>query len=126
MGYCPWGRKRVGHDLVTKQQQPLFLSNWNPSPETQAKKSILESNFVTCFWVILGSPMSRHQYTIKCVLILLGKLLREKLGMELGKVNGSSDYDTGLSQEKERGEKGLVSESKGCSQFNMSRLWKCL
>ena len=126
VGYCPWGHKRVGHDLVTKQQQPLFLSNWNPSPETQAKKSILESNFVTCFWVILGSPMSRHQYTIKCVLILLGKLLREKLGMELGKVNGSSDYDTGLSQEKERGEKGLVSESKGCSQFNMSRLWKCL
>ena len=26
---------------------------------------------------------------------LLGKLLREKLGMELGKVKGSSDYDTG-------------------------------
>ena len=21
MGYSPWGRKRVGHDLVTKQQQ---------------------------------------------------------------------------------------------------------
>ena len=20
-GYSPWGRKRVGHDLVTKQQQ---------------------------------------------------------------------------------------------------------
>ena len=21
-GYSPWGRKRVGHDLVTQQQQP--------------------------------------------------------------------------------------------------------
>jgi len=21
MGYSPWGRKRIGHDLVTKQQQ---------------------------------------------------------------------------------------------------------
>ena len=24
MGYSPWGRKSVGHDLVTKQQQSLL------------------------------------------------------------------------------------------------------
>ena len=24
-GYSPWGHKRVGHDLVIKQQQLLFL-----------------------------------------------------------------------------------------------------
>ena len=23
-GYSPWGHKRVGHDLVTKQQQTMF------------------------------------------------------------------------------------------------------
>jgi len=23
-GYSPWGRKRVSHDLMTKQQQPLL------------------------------------------------------------------------------------------------------
>ena len=25
MGYSPWGHKRVGHDLVTKQQQPSII-----------------------------------------------------------------------------------------------------
>ena len=24
VGYSPWGRKRAGHDLATKQQQGLF------------------------------------------------------------------------------------------------------
>ena len=24
-GYSPWGRKRVGHDLVTKQKQQLVI-----------------------------------------------------------------------------------------------------
>ena len=24
MGYSPWGRKRVGHNLVTKQQQQIL------------------------------------------------------------------------------------------------------
>ena len=26
-GYSPWGRKRVGHDLVTKQQQQISTLN---------------------------------------------------------------------------------------------------
>ena len=27
VGYSPWGDKRIGHDLATKQQQPL-IENW--------------------------------------------------------------------------------------------------
>ena len=27
MGYSPWGHKRVGHDLATKQQQHVFNSH---------------------------------------------------------------------------------------------------
>ena len=28
MGYSPWGHKRVGCDLVTKQQQQIVLYIW--------------------------------------------------------------------------------------------------
>ena len=31
MGYSPWGHKRVGHDLMTKQQQPNTVSSTFPS-----------------------------------------------------------------------------------------------
>ena len=30
MGYSPWGRKRVGHDLVTKQQEEGYMSKFHP------------------------------------------------------------------------------------------------
>ena len=27
VGYSPWGCKRAGHDLATKQQQPVYTVN---------------------------------------------------------------------------------------------------
>ena len=35
VGYCPWGRKRVGHDLPTKQQQ----AKHTPKQPTKASSS---------------------------------------------------------------------------------------
>ena len=29
MGYSPWGQRRVGHDLVTKQQE-RYMSKFHP------------------------------------------------------------------------------------------------
>ena len=37
MGYCPWGHKRVGHDLATRPQQPL--NQWTLS-QIQSTESL--------------------------------------------------------------------------------------
>ena len=38
--YSPWDCKRVRHDLVTKQQQPLILEyfNWQHTEDVKKKK----------------------------------------------------------------------------------------
>ena len=33
-GYSPWGHKRVGHDLVTRQQQNILLLNISSTTES--------------------------------------------------------------------------------------------
>ena len=46
MGYSPWGRKRVGHNLATKQQQTLL---WAVLSDTAANRYtwLLTSTLIT-------------------------------------------------------------------------------
>ena len=41
VGYSPWGRKRVGHDLVTKQQEEGYMSKFHPRLPVRFRMTII-------------------------------------------------------------------------------------
>ena len=60
-GYSPWGRKRVGHNLATKQQQILFLINTNSYYISE------DSNSWTCY--VLNLLLMFHRFAFPQMLI---------------------------------------------------------
>ena len=67
MGYSPWGHRRVGHDLVTEQQQLLFICYM-----CRAWSQILFETRVSPLKKSLSAPEDRT---------LLGSFLWQYLGL---------------------------------------------
>ena len=45
-GYCPWGHKRIGHNLVTRQQQQCWIKKQSPKSTSSMISSVQMSR--TC------------------------------------------------------------------------------